>query len=149
VNVQFSFGSGGAGYTWNRQQRAATSRQTRETVEMTRTFLISSAIAAVIGFTAVPASANDIYIKQYGFANSTGGSQTGFRNRTGIHQNGRYNTAISTQKGKRNMVAIGQDGRNNDADVYQRGNLNSAGVGQFGALGAGDRRAVAWTDRAS
>ena len=94
--------------------------------------IITTAIAAMIAVSAAPTMANDVFINQYGYSNSSGGSQTGWYNRFGLQQRGSWNTGLSRQNGNRNISAIGQEGRNNRAETIQRGNRNAAGIGQFG-----------------
>ena len=51
---------------------------------MSTKLVITSALAAIIGFSALPASANSISIEQWGWSNTIGGSQDGRRNAIGI-----------------------------------------------------------------
>ncbi|TGS03268.1 hypothetical protein EN852_035880 [Mesorhizobium sp. M2E.F.Ca.ET.209.01.1.1] len=81
---------------------------------MTRTSIIATAFAALVGVTAVaPAMGNDVNLEQYGWRNSAGGAQHGYRNRVHFHQDGRFNTAIGQQYGHRNLSVIMQQGVNN------------------------------------
>ncbi|MER8766395.1 curlin, partial [Mesorhizobium sp. M0968] len=78
---------------------------------MIRNSFIATALAALVGITAAaPAMANDVRIEQYGWSNSAGGAQNGFKNRIRVYQNGRFNKVIGQQRGRHNLSAIGQDG---------------------------------------
>lgn len=47
---------------------------------MIRNSFIATALAALVGITtAAPAMANDVRIEQYGWSNSAGGAQNGFK----------------------------------------------------------------------
>ena len=95
---------------------------------------LASALVVLAGLTAVtPASANDVRFDQYGWSNSAGGSQQGYRNRIRVHQDGRYNRSLSEQRGSNNLSVIGQEGRRHSGATYQYGSRNSAGIGQFGS----------------
>jgi minor curlin subunit len=89
---------------------------------------------ALVGFTIIaPAMANDVRIEQYGWSNSSGGAQNGYRNRIRVYQDGSYNRMNSRQYGRDNLSAVGQQGYGNYGETYQSGNRNTAGIGQFGS----------------
>ena len=64
---------------------------------MTRKFIISTAAAALVALGSLPASANSVWLDQYGFGNEAGGVQTGNGNAIGVYQNGIFNGAIAKQ----------------------------------------------------
>jgi minor curlin subunit len=100
---------------------------------MKRTALISAALAGLVAFTSVPAFANDISIRQYGWGHSAGGAQHGFRNRIGIHQDGRRNAPRPPERPQQRRRdrpgRPAQRCRHHD----QRGRDNAAGLAQFGS----------------
>jgi major curlin subunit len=130
VNAGFSVGSEAAFYNWGIETRSGAASKRRN--DMPRKTLIATTFAALIGIVSVPASANDVFLDQFGFGNQAGGAQTGFGNQIGIMQNGIFNGAVSEQYGNGNTAAVGQDGFNNYGETWQQGNGNAAGVGQFG-----------------
>ncbi len=131
MNTVFSIGSNGISYKEAVQLAVPSAKGD---ALMIRISFIATTLAALVGITAAaPAMANDVSIEQYGWSNSAGGAQNGFKNRIRVYQDGRFNTVIGQQHGRHNLSAIGQEGVGNYGATYQNGNHNVAGVAQFGS----------------
>ncbi|MEL6948170.1 MAG: curlin [Pseudomonadota bacterium] len=98
---------------------------------MKRTSIISAIIVAATAF-AAPASANDVFIDQFGFGNSAGGGQNGVGNDLVILQEGVNSTSIITQDGFGNLAGSGQSGSNHYSETNQLGALNESTTIQTG-----------------
>ena len=55
---------------------------------MTTKFFVTTAFAAIVAFSSVPAMANDVFINQFGFGHAAGGQQIGNDNQIGVFQDG-------------------------------------------------------------
>ncbi|MEQ8166061.1 MAG: curlin, partial [Alphaproteobacteria bacterium] len=82
---------------------------------MFKKIIIAATLAASFGAVSVPAMANGIYINQYGWGHSAGGTQSGTGNTIGIFQDGWWNSSTNQQSGQGNVAASGQTGWNNQS----------------------------------
>ena len=99
---------------------------------MKRTSLISALIAAATAF-AAPASANDVFIDQFGIGNVAGGGQNGLFNELIILQQGDGSTSIITQDGLGNLAGSSQTGNDHFSETNQAGALNTSTTIQSGS----------------
>ena len=84
---------------------------------MFKKIIIAATLAASFGAVSVPAMANDIYINQFGWGNSAGGTQSGTGNAIGAFQDGWWNSSTHHQSAHGNVAASGQSGWDNQSET--------------------------------